>query len=650
MPVCQGKTATGAACKRAAITGTKFCASHTKKIVIKTVVKTTAKPGVKKTITKTKQPVKATGKSTTKKTPAKKSAANKPIKNSTMHYFMLVGAGQEDLVSAIIDKMWEWEELNLVAVSGVDRYVDMMDDKDANQILKILGNDYPDGIFIGIETANKEVDDIKNFKEDLDTMYRYSGRVNVASKLSIETGMDIYELKTTKPAPKKTPAKKTAAKKPAVKVTKNSKYFHYFMIKDNEYLTGSFYKKLIAIIGKDPAMTLTFVFNHTMSEADYENVGDLRHARSVVSTLGEDDYGTLICIETTVENKRCSGIMEFRSALEERFVIEEQMDDFLKHLGIYRVSPDYLNQLNFGEVEPKITKKEQEQDEDYGDTHYVKQIINKLEESSDVKETIKYINMHYDVKTVRLAAEHIGNIDLKLKKKDLIVAMVTKYEAVEKEEPKTTKKSTNERTNMEKMLASMHDVRTVYTPDYIMIGNFALFDDANVNQGELHLTPADITGMIKATDVVRGKRGDTHTMELVLVDVIRYDEDLYRPGMVTSATEKKLKAMVKESEHTTKRSGLLEKAIKKIKESPQLRVDDFGSQIIAFENKGRGFDNVLKIMNYLAAKNPDSGNHGAPSSMHTFDVQLYGEEDDDGPIIPGAMINHNVVFLGYNRN
>jgi len=108
-------------------------------------------------------------------------------------------------------------------------------------------------------------------------------------------------------------------------------------------------------------------------------------------------------------------------------------------------------------------------------------------------------------------------------------------------------------------------------------------------------------------------------------------------------TEKQISKLIKnpaEHEH-------VKKAFRTIAESKKLEIRDFRSQVVAFHNDYSRIRGVLEIMEYIAQKRTGWLSRGNPTSIHTFAVEKEINEDLED-YVPGASLNHNVIFFGYN--
>jgi len=194
----------------------------------------------------------------------------------------------------------------------------------------------------------------------------------------------------------------------------------------------------------------------------------------------------------------------------------------------------------------------------------------------------------------------------------------------------------NTRTNAEKILAPLHDVRSIYSPEYIIVGNFSLFNEESYNKGWLHLQVSDVKNILRKSETSKGYS----SLELAFFDHISDDyigEDEYNR---LTKIEKELTKMIKnplESEY-------VKDAFNTIMSSETLEIRDFRSQIICFKNSNRGMGNIQMIMNYLS-ETMGHVTFKSPMAMHTFNAYM---KDDDDEERPGAYFSHNVIFLAYN--
>lgn len=202
----------------------------------------------------------------------------------------------------------------------------------------------------------------------------------------------------------------------------------------------------------------------------------------------------------------------------------------------------------------------------------------------------------------------------------------------------------NERTSIEKILAGMHDVRSMYSPDYIIIGNYALFEAENVNRGELHVNVDIVKEILKTISPGRGGS----ELEVAFVDSYRDVEYLEQLELKFNLPRhedlsKDIAKLIKKKNPNSAMDLKVKKAFDVIRSSETIDIGDFKSEIICFRNTSRSMMNVMNIMNILAGKIDSLAT--APTAMHTFDVYEWEDEGD----IQGASLRHNVLFLAYNR-
>ncbi len=199
----------------------------------------------------------------------------------------------------------------------------------------------------------------------------------------------------------------------------------------------------------------------------------------------------------------------------------------------------------------------------------------------------------------------------------------------------------DERTNTEKLVAPLHDIRSIYGPDYIIIGTYALFQPETTNEGWLHLTASDVQEMLQASAPQFGEKVrlagkiatkmPKPTMEVAFVVADRHEDEI-------NETAEEIGLTIKDPQ---KHQHVLD-AFLKIRSSDKLSVSDFQSEVIAFKNDNRGMTNMMTIMNVAAKKIGSSGPGAkAPSSMHTFSVDM--RYDDPAPgddeVRPGAALD-----------
>jgi hypothetical protein len=206
--------------------------------------------------------------------------------------------------------------------------------------------------------------------------------------------------------------------------------------------------------------------------------------------------------------------------------------------------------------------------------------------------------------------------------------------------PKT--KVSEKRTNAEILLAPLHDVRSMYYPDYIIIGNYSLLEGKNVNEGWLHVDEKKIKEI----------KTNITGLELAFVDSYRdyewektqtYQGQPLHPDMDKSKEISMLIENPDDEEHLR-----VKQAFDKIRSSEKFQIRDFRSEIIGFKNEDRGMTHVLMLMNILAKGFEKHIGHGAPAAMHTFDVNT-NPNDDPNELEQGASVYHNILFLSYNH-
>lgn len=189
--------------------------------------------------------------------------------------------------------------------------------------------------------------------------------------------------------------------------------------------------------------------------------------------------------------------------------------------------------------------------------------------------------------------------------------------------------SFNKRTNIEKLLAEHHDIKS-HDAQYIMVAAYALLEEENVNRGELHLTVSHVKEILN-----QGKN-----IELAFVDVETSTDNI---SAHAAKMQRDIEALIPKGDKKPYKN--LRKSLRILSESNKYHISGFNAQTVCFKITHRSPTALMIIMGVLAKANENRLTKGAPASIFTFYVSEDGEEDDD---IKGAHMNHNVTYLSYS--